>query len=113
MKWIAIPVAFIIASAGQAEEQSDVSVFQRALSRDAVSEMHCHGLPIEEAEQRFDSKYKNRQERIRAALSQRGILKPVEPNQDVIPIGFKCPHYRGAETRLRASLRLAERRLRG
>jgi hypothetical protein len=89
----------------------DVSLYQRALSRDAIYEMHCRGMLIDDAEQRFDRTFKDRQDRLRAALYNRHFLDAVEPNQGIIPVGFKCPHYRGAEADLRTALRRAERRL--
>ncbi|MBA2935834.1 hypothetical protein HZF05_17275 [Sphingomonas sp. CGMCC 1.13654] len=103
--------SLIATASAQAADTPDISLYRRALSRDTIYEMHCRGMPIDDAEQHFDRKYKARQDRLRASLSDRHLLDPVEPNQEIIPIGFKCPHYRGEEAHLKAALRQSERRL--
>lgn len=111
MKRLTLLLALTAFSSSRAETQPDVSLYQRALSDDAKYEMHCRGMMMEDAEQGFDRTYKARQDRIRARLSEQYLLKVVEPDREIIPIGFKCPHYHGAEARLRFALRQAERRL--
>jgi hypothetical protein len=109
MQGLALLVSLGVAASNPATAILDVPLYQKALSRDAIYEMHCRGVPVDKAQQRFDEIYKSRQDRLRASLLARHLLNAVEPDEEVIPIGFKCPHYHGAEVRLRSALRQSER----
>lgn len=111
MERFLVLLLFLVASSSHAEIPADVALYQQALSDDAMYEMHCRGTTMEAAERHFNRTYKFRQDRLRASLAKSNLLKAVEPDEEVILIGYKCPHYHGAEARLRSSLRLAESRL--
>jgi hypothetical protein len=92
----------------QTTAATDEQVFEAALSGDAFVELRCRGLSAERAKEHFRQAFGERQRRIRDALKARRIDLP-----EVIPIGRRCPFYRGARKRLAVALEEADGRLQG
>lgn len=85
-------------------------VFRNALSHDAFNEMRCKGMSTERTKRLYNQQYKARQDRIRAAIVASHGTEYLN-NEDIIAIGLPCPHYRGAEERLKRFLSMVEQRL--
>jgi hypothetical protein len=88
----------------------DKELYYRTMLIGAFNELRCQGHSAKEAKKLYERRFGARQRAIKAALLERYGPSP-EGEDEVIPIGFRCPRYEGAGRRLDAALSELERRL--